>query len=72
MWFKCVRCSGAWLEGAGLRKVAERARVDRKTAPVRRRGGRPRAFSRDRGLEAITDELVGAVVGRTATPTLNA
>ena len=52
----------AWLQGAGLRKVAERAGVDRKTA--RRYVGAAQAagLSRDGGLEAVTDELIGLVV----------
>ncbi len=51
-----------WLEGAGLRKVAERAGVDRKTA--RRYVGAAEAAGlvRDAGVEALTDELIGAVV----------
>ena len=31
-WLRCVRCCGAWLAAPGLRTIAERAGVDRKTA----------------------------------------
>ncbi len=51
-----------WLEGAGLRKVAERAGVDRKTARRYVAAAEAEGLTRDDGLEALTDELVGAVV----------
>jgi transposase len=52
----------AWLEGAGLRKVAERAGVDRKTARRYVEAAQTAGLNREAGGEAITDELVGAVV----------
>jgi len=51
-----------WLEGAGLRKVAERAGVDRKTARRYVAAAEAEGLVRDAGVEALTDELVGAVV----------
>jgi transposase len=52
----------AWLEGLGLRRVAERAGVDRKTARRYVDAAQAAGLSRDAGVEAVTDELVGAVV----------
>lgn len=52
----------AWLEGLGLRKVAERAGVDRKTARRYVEAAETAGLARDAGVEAVTDELVGAVV----------
>jgi transposase len=52
----------AWLEGAGLRKVAERAGVDRKTARRYVAAAEAAGLSRDAGAGAVTDDLVGAVV----------
>jgi transposase len=52
-----------WLEGAGLRKVAERAGVDRKTARRYVQAAEAEGLSRSAGVEALTDELIGAVVG---------
>ena len=52
----------AWLEGAGLRKVAERAGVDRKTARRYVDAAQAAGLSRDAGVEAVTDELIGLVV----------
>jgi hypothetical protein len=52
----------AWLEGAGLRKVSERAGVDRKTARRYVEAAQAAGLTREAGVEAITDELVGAVV----------
>lgn len=52
----------AWLEGHGLRKVAERAGVDRKTARRYVEAARAAGLTREAGIEAVTDELVGAVV----------
>jgi transposase len=52
----------AWLEGHGLRTVAERAGVDRKTARRYVEAARAAGLSRDAGVEAVTDELVGVVV----------
>jgi hypothetical protein len=52
----------AWLEGHGLRKVAERAGVDRKTARRYVTAAEAAGLVRDAGVEAVTDELVGEVV----------
>src|SRR3954451_8733484 len=55
----------AWLEGQGLRKVAERAGVDRKTARRYVEAAQAEGLSRDAGVsvdEAVTEELVGLVV----------
>lgn len=52
----------AWLEGAGLRKVAERAGVDRKTARRYVEAAQAAGLTREAGVEAITDELIGLVV----------
>ena len=52
----------AWLAGLGLRKVAERAGVDRKTARRYVAAAEAVGLTRDAGAEALTDELVGAVV----------
>jgi transposase len=52
----------AWLEGHGLRKVAERAGVDRKTARRYVAAAEAAGLVRDAGVEAVTDELVGEVV----------
>lgn len=52
----------AWLAGLGLRKVAERAGVDRKTARRYVAAAEAAGLAREAGVEALTDELVGAVV----------
>ena len=52
----------AWLQGAGLRKAAERAGVDRKTARRYVAAAQAAGLSRDAGVAAVTDELVGVVV----------
>jgi len=55
----------AWLEGHGLRKVAERAGVDRKTARRYVAAAQAAGLTREpgeAGVEAVTDELVGVVV----------
>jgi hypothetical protein len=52
-----------WLEGAGLRKVAERAGVDRKTARRYVEAAQAAGLTREAGLAAVDDALVGAVVG---------
>ena len=52
----------AWLEGAGLRKVAGRAGVDRKTARRYVEAAQAAGLTRDARPEAVTDELVGLVV----------
>jgi len=51
-----------WLEGVGLRKVAERAGVDRKTARRYVLAAEAAGLRRDAGLQAVDDELVAAVV----------
>jgi transposase len=53
----------AWLAGLGLRKVAERAGVDRKTARRYVAAAEAAGLTREAGVEALTDELVGEVVG---------
>ncbi len=52
----------AWLAGAGLRTVGERAGVDRKTARRYVQAAEAAGLVRDAGPGAVTDELVGAVV----------
>lgn len=51
-----------WLEGVGLRRVAERSGVDRKTARRYVAAAEAEGLSREAGVEALTDELIGAVV----------
>ena len=51
-----------WLEGAGLRRVAERSGVDRKTARRYVAAAEAEGLVREAGVEALTDELIGAVV----------
>jgi transposase len=53
----------AWLGGAGLRRVAERAGVDRKTARRYVEAAVAAGLSRDGGTGQLTDELVGQVAG---------
>ena len=53
----------AWLAGAGLRRVAERAGVDRKTARRYVAAAVEAGLARDGGLGQLTDELVGQVAG---------
>ena len=52
----------AWIAGAGLRTVGERAGVDRKTARRYVQAAEAAGLVRDAGPGAVTDELVGAVV----------
>ena len=52
----------AWLAGKGLRKVAEQAGGDRKTARSYRDAAIAAGLVRDGGEEQLTDELVGQVV----------
>jgi transposase len=52
----------AWLEGHGLRKVAERSGVDRKTARRYVEAAQAAGLVREAGVEAVTDELIGVVV----------
>jgi hypothetical protein len=51
----------AWLSSAGLRKVAARAGVDRKTARRYVTAAAEAALARDGGVDQLTDELVGQV-----------
>jgi len=51
-----------WLEGAGLRTVAERAGVDRKTARRYVAAAQEAGLQRDAGFVAVDDELVALVV----------
>jgi len=51
----------AWLTGAGLRKVAEQAGVDRKTARRYVAAAEQAGLARDGGPGQLTDELVGQV-----------
>lgn len=51
-----------WLEGAGLRKIAERAGVDRKTARRYVAAAQAEGLVREDGVEALSDGLLGAVV----------
>jgi transposase len=53
----------AWLDGAGLRKVAERAGVDRKTARRYVEAAVSAGLVRDDGDGQLTDELLGQVAG---------
>ena len=52
----------AWLQGCGLRKVAERAGVDRKTARRYVEAAQAAGLARDAGADEVTDEVIGAVV----------
>jgi transposase len=51
----------AWLAGAGLRRVAEQAGVDRKTARRYVQAAVDAGVARDGGLAQLSDELVGQV-----------
>ncbi|MGB7979438.1 MAG: hypothetical protein WCF36_01450, partial [Candidatus Nanopelagicales bacterium] len=51
-----------WLEGQGLRVVARRAGVDRKTARRYVEAAQAAGLTRDSGVDAVDDELVGVVV----------
>ena len=51
----------AWLAGAGLRRVAEQAGVDRKTARRYVAAAVEAGLARDGGLGQLSDELVGQV-----------
>src|ERR1700682_3307591 len=52
----------AWLSGAGLRTVAVRAGVDRKTARRYVDAAVAAGLDRDCGVDQLSDELIGAVV----------
>jgi transposase len=51
----------AWLSGAGLRRVAEQAGVDRKTARRYVQAAADAGLARDGGTGQLTDELIGQV-----------
>ena len=51
-----------WLDGGGLRTIAERAGVDRKTARRYVEAAQAAGLTRDAGLAALSDELIGAVI----------
>jgi hypothetical protein len=51
-----------WLTGQGLRKVAEQAGVDRKTARRYVEAAVQAGLVRDGGPEQLTDELIGQVI----------
>jgi transposase len=51
----------AWLSGAGLRRVAEQAGVDRKTARRYVQAAAGAGLARDGGPGQLTDELIGQV-----------
>jgi transposase len=53
-----------WLDGGGLRTVAERAGVDRKTARRYVQAAQEAGLSREAGRGAVSDELVALVVER--------
>ena len=53
-----------WLDGGGLRTIAERAGVDRKTARRYVQAAQAAGLVRDAGQAALGDELIGAVVER--------
>jgi transposase len=52
-----------WLDGVGLRTVAARAGVDRKTARRYVQAALEAGLTRDAGPSALDDELIGVVVG---------
>ena len=52
----------AWLEGHGLRRVAERAGVDRKTARRYVAAAEAAGLVRGADADAVTDDLVGQVI----------
>jgi transposase len=51
-----------WLDGAGLRTIAGRAGVDRKTARRYVEAAQAAGLTRDAGQAALCDELLGAVI----------
>ena len=59
-----MRCSGRGWPGAGLRKVAAQAGVDRKTARRYVEAAVAAGLARDGGPGQLTDELVGQVARR--------
>jgi transposase len=60
-----------WLEGQGLRVVARRAGVDRKTARRYVEAAQAAGLSREAGVDAVDDELVGVVVDAVRPARLN-
>ncbi len=60
-----------WLEGAGLRRAAERAGVDRKTARRYVAAAQAGGLCREDGVAALTDELIGVVVAAVRPVRLN-
>ena len=50
-----------WLDGAGLRTIAARAGVDRKTARRYVEAAQAAGLCRDAGQSALCDELIGAM-----------
>src|ERR1700712_5509130 len=51
-----------WVDGVGLRTIAERAGVDRKTARRYVQAAEAAGLTRDAGQNALCDELIGAVI----------
>jgi hypothetical protein len=51
-----------WLDGGGLRTIAERAGVDRKTARRYVEAAQAAGLARDADLAAVDDALIGAVI----------
>ena len=51
-----------WLDGAGLRTIAARAGVDRKTARRYVEAAQAAGLCRDAGRSALCDELIGEVI----------
>lgn len=51
-----------WLDGGGLRTIADRAGVDRKTARRYVQAAQAAGLAREAGLAAVDDTLIGAVV----------
>ncbi len=51
-----------WLEGTGLRTVAQRAGVDRKTARRYVQAAVAEGLCREAGADALDDELIAAVI----------
>src|SRR6195952_1703932 len=51
-----------WIDGGGLRTIAERSGVDRKTARRYVQAAVAAGLTRDAGQNALCDELIGAVI----------
>jgi len=54
----------AWLAGQGLRTVAQRAGVDRKTARRYVQAAQEAGLARDGGVAQLSDVLLGQVVAQ--------